>query len=267
MTRTRASAGALVAAGLLVALGPGGSARGGAPPAGARMENRSVDATLARTPLITQGGSRRRDVALTFDDGPDVWTPRIVRELLRLHAPATFFEIGSQVASHRGLTRRLARDGFPVGDHTETHPLLARHGPGFQMRELRRAAQRIAAAGAPYPRLFRPPYGSFDATTLSIVARMRMLMVLWSADTDDWAKPGAGRIVEAALSHLRPGAIILMHDGGGDRRQTLAALPTIVHRLRARGYRLVTIPRMLVDDPPARHQSIADGLGPSATAS
>lgn len=266
MSRARALA-AAVAACAVVALRPGPPASGATARSPASAEDRAVDSSLAITPFITHGGHRRRDVALTFDDGPDAWTPRIVAELRRLHAPATFFEIGSQVASHRRVTRRLADDGFPIGDHTETHPLLAHRDRGFQDRQLREAARRIAAAGAPYPRLFRPPYGSFDAVTLSALVPLRMLMVLWSADTDDWAKPGAGRIVEAALSHLRPGAIILMHDGGGDRRQTLAALPTIVHRLRARGYRLVTIPRMLVDDPPARHQSIADGLGPSATAS
>ncbi len=227
----------------------------------------AVQRTLAFTPLITQGGRRRRDVALTFDDGPDVWTARIARELRRLHAPATFFEIGEQVPSRQRLTRRLARSGFPVGDHTESHPLLAHHRHGFQAYQLRRAARLIARTGAPYPRLFRPPYGSFNSVTVGILAQMRMLMVLWTSDTEDYAMPGVRRIVAAGLRGVHAGSIVLMHDGGGDRRQTLAALPVLVRGLRARGYRLVTIPQMLVDDPPAAHQRVPDGLGPAATAS
>lgn len=265
MTAVRALAAALAVAAALTAVALEARAGGSATPA-ASLEGRSVNAALAVTPFITQGGHRRRDVALTFDDGPDVWTPRIVAELRRLHAAATFFEIGSQVTAS-GPTHRLAHYGFPVGDHTETHPLLAHHKHGFQAYQLRRAAKLIARSGAPYPRLFRPPYGSFDPVTLSILAQMRMLMVLWTNDTEDYAMPGVRHIVDAALSDLHPGAIILMHDGGGDRHQTLAALPIIVHRLRARGYRLVNIPQMLVDDPPAPHQAIPDGLGPSATAS
>jgi peptidoglycan-N-acetylglucosamine deacetylase len=227
----------------------------------------AVDRTLAITPFITEGGRVRRDVALTFDDGPSEWTPRIAAELRRLHAPATFFEIGNQVPDLAATTRRLARLGFVVGDHTETHPPLAHHRHGFQAYQVRRSARFIQRAGAPYPRLFRPPYGSFNDTTLRVLREYRMLMVLWTADTEDYAMPGVRHIVGAALAQLRPGAIILMHDGGGDRRQTLASLPLIVAALRARGYRLVTVPRMLADDPPSPHQPIPDGTGPSATTS
>jgi peptidoglycan/xylan/chitin deacetylase (PgdA/CDA1 family) len=231
------------------------------------LQNLAVDRTLPITPFITAGGRARRDVALTFDDGPSEWTPRIAAELRRLHAPATFFEIGEQVPNLRAETRRLVRRGFPVGDHTVTHPLLAHHHHGFQHSQLIGAANAIAATGAPYPRLFRPPYGSFNATTLRILHKMRMLMVLWTNDTEDYASPGVRHVVNSALADLHPGAVILMHDGGGDRRQTVAALPLIVHALRARGYRLVTIPQMLVDDPPSPHQRIPDGTGPSATSS
>jgi peptidoglycan/xylan/chitin deacetylase (PgdA/CDA1 family) len=227
----------------------------------------AVDRTLARTPFVTQGGRTRRDVALTFDDGPSEWTPRIAAVLRRLHVPATFFEIGNQVPGLAATTRRLARLGFVVGDHTETHPPMAHHRHGFQAYQVRRSAKFIQSAGAPYPRLFRPPYGSFNDTTLRVLREYRMLMVLWTNDTEDYLSPGVRHILDAALAGLRPGGIILMHDGGGDRRQTLAALPPLVHALRVRGYRLVTIPQMLADDPPSSHQPIPDGTGPSATTS
>jgi peptidoglycan/xylan/chitin deacetylase (PgdA/CDA1 family) len=256
---------ALLAGGLVLTAG---SAAAAPPPAAAPTRaDAAVDRTLTRMPFVTQGGRARRDVALTFDDGPSEWTPRIATALRRLHAPATFFEIGNQVPALAATTRRLTRLGFVVGDHTETHPPMAHHRHGFQAYQVRHSAKLIARAGAPYPRLFRPPYGSFNDTTLRVLREHRMLMVLWTNDTEDYLAPGLRHILDAALSGLRPGGIILMHDGGGDRRQTLAALPPLVHALRVRGFRLVTIPQMLADDPPSSHQPIPDGTGPSATTS
>ena len=248
-------------------LAAGRTAAAPPPPAAPTWADRAVDRTLSQTPFVTRGGRAHRDVALTFDDGPSEWTPRIAAELRRLHAPATFFEIGNQVPALSATTRRLARLGFVVGDHTETHPPMAHHRHGFQAYQVRRSAKFIVQAGAPYPRLFRPPYGSFNATTLRVLREYRMLMVLWTNDTEDYLAPGVRHILDAALSGLRPGGIILMHDGGGDRRQTLAAIPSLVRALRLRGYRLVTIPQMLADDPPSPHQPIPDGTGPSATTS
>jgi peptidoglycan/xylan/chitin deacetylase (PgdA/CDA1 family) len=107
----------------------------------------------------------------------------------------------------------------------------------------------------PYPRLFRPPYGAFNRQTVSMLHGHRMLAVLWTVDTGDFARPGAAAIVQRAVDGAKNGAIILVHDGGGDRSQTLAALPAIVHRLRSRGYKLVTVPQMLLHDPPSRQQT------------
>jgi peptidoglycan/xylan/chitin deacetylase (PgdA/CDA1 family) len=99
-----------------------------------------------------------------------------------------------------------------------------------------------------------PPYGSFTPQTLGLLTRQHKLMVLWSVDTKDFSRPGKSKIIYTALSGAKPGAIILMHDGGGNRDQTAQALPKIVAGLRRRGFHLVTIPRLLRDDPPARHQ-------------
>jgi peptidoglycan/xylan/chitin deacetylase (PgdA/CDA1 family) len=99
------------------------------------------------------------------------------------------------------------------------------------------------------------------------VARaLGMLMVLWTIDTGDFRRPGARAIVKAVLSRARPGAIVLMHDGGGPRRQTAQALPIVISRLRHRGYRLVTIPQLLAEDPPSGHQAPPPGIGQAATA-
>ena len=226
--------------------------RSGARPAGGLY--RSVDHVLGYTPYVRLGGSRRREVALTFDDGPGPWTSSIIRVLRRTHTPATFFVIGRQVPEYRQVVATEARDGFDIGDHTEIHPFMSALSASVQQTQIAEAANAIQAAGAPYPRLFRPPYGSFDAATLAVLHAARMLMVLWTVDTSDYARPGVARIVYVALSGLRSGAIILMHDGGGDRSETVQALGRIIRGIRRRGYRPVTMAQLLADDPPPHGQ-------------
>lgn len=216
--------------------------------------------TLRRTPYISQGTRRRNDVALTFDDGPGPSTATLVALLRREHVPATFFVLGRAARTAPELIRREIRAGDVVGDHTVDHPALATLSAAAQQHEIAGAAQDIRAAGAPLPLLFRPPYGSFDATTLGVLARDRMLMVLWTVDTKDFSRPGAARIAYTALSGARAGAIILMHDGGGDRSETIAALPRVVRKLRARGFHLVTVPQLVHDDPPPRDQPAPHSL-------
>jgi len=209
---------------------------------------------LGYTSYVARGSRHRDDVALTFDDGPSADTPRILAVLERARVPATFFEIGANVEAHPGITAALARAGMEIGDHTEGHPPLARLGAAAQRAQLIAGARAIAAAGAPWPVLFRPPYGSFDPATLSVARSLGMLMVLWTVDTGDYARQGVARIEYTALSGARGGAIILLHDGGGDRAQTIAALPSIVAQLRRRRFHIVTVAQLLRDDPPPRDQ-------------
>ena len=226
----------------------------------AHRENAAIDRLLARQPFISAGGGERREIALTFDDGPGPYTPLLLDELKRLHAPATFFEIGFMIRYfHASLDREL-RMGDVIGDHTETHPMMALLSPGAQENQILVQTEWLHRYRAPFPRLWRPPYGSFSATTLAILKRFRMLMVLWTVDTDDYLRPGVAVIVHRALAGARPGAIILMHDAGGTRTQTIAALPLIVHALRRRGYRLVTIPQLILDDPPLQRHALPTNL-------
>ncbi len=210
----------------------------------------AVRSVLAYTPFVKEGGSRGRDIALTFDDGPGPYTIELLKVLERYHVKATFFAIGEMLRYFSQATVRELKDGDVVGDHTETHPPLATLSAHDQYEELFEQLARIELVGGPRPVLFRPPYGSFNATTMRELAKLHLLMVLWSVDTGDYLMPGVGVIVERALAGAHPGAIILMHDGGGNRSQTIAALPEIITRLRSEGYDLVTIPRLLADDPP-----------------
>jgi peptidoglycan/xylan/chitin deacetylase (PgdA/CDA1 family) len=216
----------------------------------AKAEAAAVRRVLAYTPYVSGGGDRVREIALTFDDGPSAYTQGLLGELRRLHVPATFFQIGYAISEFPGYAAREVRFGFAIGDHTLTHPFLASMSAAAQRHEILGDAREIHAYGAPYPELMRPPYESFDAATTQITRAAHMLMVLWSVDTSDYTRPGVKQIVYTAVSGARPGAIILMHDGGGPRSETVAAVPTIVRDLRRRHYRLVTVPRLMLDDPP-----------------
>jgi peptidoglycan/xylan/chitin deacetylase (PgdA/CDA1 family) len=223
-------------------------------------ENDAIGRLLGRQPFISAGGGTRREIALTFDDGPGPYTPRILSELRRLHAPATFFEIGFMFRWFHDAASRALHMGDAIGDHTETHPHMALLSPVAQRAQILDQTDWLRGIGAPFPRLWRPPYGSYNAATLKILGQLHMIMVLWTVDTDDYLRPGVGVIVHRTLSRARPGAIILLHDGGGDRSQTAAALPLIVRALRKRGYVLVTVPRLILDDPPRGRQALPTRL-------
>ena len=223
----------------------------------AAAENRAIDRTLAATPLVRVAGSQHREIALTFDDGPGPYTPRILSILGREHVPATFFAVGVLERYFHASTSAEVTAGDVIGDHTEGHAPMSRLSTLDQRQQLLEDASVIGRYGAGFPRLFRPPYGMFDPATLKLLRHYKMLMVLWTVDTNDYRKPGVRAIVRSAVSGARPGAIILLHDAGGNRAQTVAALPKIIAALRKRGYTLVTVPRLLLDNPAPAHQSLA----------
>jgi peptidoglycan-N-acetylglucosamine deacetylase len=238
-----------------------GSGAGSLSAAERTAENGAVNATLAYTPYVRVAGAQHREIALTFDDGPGPYTPNILTELERAHAPGTFFEVGILERYFNDSTTRIVSDGFPIGDHTEKHVPMARLSRKDQISQLLQDARVLRNYGAPFPRLFRPPYGLWNATTLALLKKYRMLMVLWTVDTSDYRRPGVQAIVKAAVSGARPGAIILLHDAGGDRADTVAALPLIIRKLRMKGYKLVTVPRLLLDNPAPHDQDISSLIG------
>lgn len=247
---------------------PATSTRSGAaavahPPAPSTPEQeglKAVHSVLGYSPFVREGGTKGRDIALTFDDGPGPYTPEVLKVLEHYRVPATFFAIGRMLKYFSASTVREIEDGDAIGDHTENHPFLARLSAHEQFEELFEQMARIELAGGRRPVLFRPPYGSFNATTLRELSRLHLLMVLWSVDTNDYLQPGVGVIVERAVAGAKPGAIILMHDGGGNRAETIAALPLIITELRAKGFHLVTVPTLLAEDPPPPGQPLPVNL-------
>ena len=203
--------------------------------------------------LVSHEPPPGRQIALSFDDGPNpTWTPKIAQVLLAEHVPATFFEVGAQVVRYPGVTRLLYRDHFQFGNHTFTHVYLT--GVPTWERRLQVSLAQTAIAGQTgiLPRLVRPPYSSGpDAVTPADerawvpLVRSGYAIALSNYDTNDWARPGVGAIVNSVLGNAQIrrgiGGIVLMHDAGGNRAETVAALPPLIAGLRRLGYRFTTV--------------------------
>jgi peptidoglycan/xylan/chitin deacetylase (PgdA/CDA1 family) len=191
---------------------------------------------------------RKGRVALTFDDGPGPYTREVLAELQSLHARATFFLIGRNVKESPDMVRELRAAGMVVGNHTWTHAAMAKLSLAKQRSQIERTQDIIQAAIGQRPRFFRPPTWSWNRTTARVVAEEGMLGVLFSIDTQDWTLPGVTAIVRSAL-RARDGQVIALHDAGGDREQTVQALPLIIKGLRAQGLELVTLDELFRKSP------------------
>jgi len=187
----------------------------------------------------THGPRGERRVALTFDDGPTQYTSRVMEILDRHDAKGTFYVLGNQVPGRASLLKRMLRGGHEIGNHSTAHAL----NPSGS--DIAITSKRIRDATGFTPCSFRPPYGALSSATAGAAWQLGMSSVLWDVDTLDWQLPGPGAILARALSPVQNGSIILMHDGGGFRGQTVAALSGILSELERRGYHLVTVSRLL----------------------
>jgi peptidoglycan-N-acetylglucosamine deacetylase len=182
-----------------------------------------------------------RAIALTIDDGPDpAYTPQVLQLLHTYRVTATFSMIGIHVAAYPELARMVADAGHQVANHTWTHADLARSPAHSVHSELARASDAIHAATGVQPGLFRAPYGAWSPAVIRQCAHMKMVPLAWSVDPRDWARPGTRSIVRNIMGNTRPGSIILEHDGGGNRSQTVAALRIVLPRLLHEGYHFRT---------------------------
>ncbi len=233
---------------------------GGTAPSPAHRLYRVVGCRSHGTSLYRNGPSRR-EVAIGFDDGPFPDTPAFLRMLERSHATATFFMIGRQVTStYRETMLHALRAGDVIGDHTFTHPDMTRTSD--PRGQLERTLAAIRAQTGYTPCVFRPPYGDVNAKVLRIASSLGLATVGWDVDPSDYTQPGTDAIVHRVLAQVKPGAILISHDGGGPRGQTLAAYPRIIAALHRRGYRVVSILQLLgfrpVYEPCVK---LCDGLG------
>jgi polysaccharide deacetylase family sporulation protein PdaB len=202
----------------------------------------------ARGDVVWEVPTEQRVIALTFDDGPNPeYTPQVLDLLKQYHAKATFFVIGSRVEKYPELVRREAVEGHEVANHTFSHPNLRRFTVEKLQEELAKAQDVIWAVSEHTPHLFRPPGGYYDETIVNTAKQAGYTVVMWSwhLDTRDWSCPGVGKIVNRVLSNARNGDIVLFHDHGGNRRQTIEALQQILPELQQRGYQFITISQLL----------------------
>jgi peptidoglycan/xylan/chitin deacetylase (PgdA/CDA1 family) len=203
-------------------------------------------------PVLLGGGGRIAAAArssggvvyLTFDDGPTpAHTPQILALLARYRARATFFVVGRSAVAYPGLVGREFAAGHGVGNHTFTHASLPGLGSGRLEREVGSTNQAIRrATGAP-ARCLRPPYGAIDSASARRVGAFGLRIVTWTLDSNDWRGLGSGAIAGRVLGRVRSGDVVLMHDGGGNRTQTVAALGTVLSSLSARGFRFAALCR------------------------
>jgi peptidoglycan/xylan/chitin deacetylase (PgdA/CDA1 family) len=198
--------------------------------------------------FVSRGPSRGRMVALTFDDGPWYLTPQFVGVLERKHVVATFFEVGEHISAFGqggALERRMLKDGDMIGDHTWSHANVAGAG-SFAASQISSTADAIRGATDGFrPCLFRAPYGYVSSALIAEARGMGFSTIQWDVDARDWTRPGTGAIYSGIVSGVRPGSIVLQHDGGGDRSETLAALPQEIDTLRHSGYHFVTVTQLL----------------------
>ncbi|HEY8480268.1 MAG TPA: polysaccharide deacetylase family protein [Spirillospora sp.] len=183
-----------------------------------------------------------KSIALTLDDGPHPeWTPRILDLLAEEGVRATFFIIGRQAKQYPHITRRIADSGHQICNHTENHPMSF---AGLSRKRIRReivdARDRIADATGVVPQFFRAPGGAWSKTVLELTTEYDMLPIDWSVDPRDWSRPGV-RSIRRGLLKGKDGQILLCHDGGGDRSQTLKALGDVIPKLKKRGLTFVAL--------------------------
>ncbi len=184
-----------------------------------------------------------RAMVLTFDDGPDPrYTPDILRTLRKHDVRAMFFVCGEMAVENKDLLREMADDGHVIGNHTWTHPLLTRMTRSGMRPEIERTCEVVEDAVGEAPAWFRAPYGAWNRAAFRLGAELGMEPLAWTVDTLDWNTPGTGTIVSRVLGGAAPGVIVLNHDAGGNRSQSVAALREYLPALLDDGYR-VTVPR------------------------
>lgn len=205
-----------------------------APPADDSRQAPSVDRIVGSTAHKTG-----KHVALTFDDGPDPrWTPQVLALLEQYEARATFCMVGDNAQRYPGLVRQVAATGNVLCDHTMNHDEnLRNQATETQQSEIAGGREAILAA-APQSEVtyYRAPGGNFSLQTRQIAVTLGMQPLAWSVDTRDWTRPGTSAIVAKAKQHLRGSSVVLLHDGGGDRSQSMAALGQLLPWLVAQGY-------------------------------
>lgn len=199
--------------------------------------------------IILSGPTDRKEVALTFDDGPDnVWTPRILAVLSQYDIKATFMCVGQRVQENPRFLRQIIREGHIVGNHSWDHPNFTKVPLSEVRQQIELTSTEIQRVAGVRPHFFRPPYGALNNEVIREIISMNYKIVFWDVDSLDWAGLTGPQTAANVLAHTRPGSIILMHFAGGrgaSLEDTLQSLPYIILTLREEGYTFKTVSELL----------------------
>ena len=212
-----------------------------------RQSKKTAAKTVIRKqePLIVKSFAPRPEgkkvIALTFDDGPSIYSDKILDILKQNKVKATFFELGEQSLEFPKVEQRIVREGHQIASHSVSHPYFPNMSAQEQRQEIESSLSDIKKASDVSTRTFRAPYGAFGVDEWKNNATLIDRNVLWDVDTLDWKRPGEKQITKEVVDYVHNGAVVLMHSGGGDRSQTVKALPEIIKQLKKKGYSFVTI--------------------------
>lgn len=211
----------------------------------------TVDKGVTEEPQNLIIGSRNAQpkkgkyMALTFDDGPSKYTPQVLDILKEKGVKATFYNLGQNAENFPEYAKRVVDEGHEMASHTNVHKELPKLSRDDLRADITTAFDRIEAASGVRTQMMRAPYGAFDQNCWLRAADIISCNVLWNIDTEDWKRPGAAALIDTVVGNAFNGAIVLMHDGGGDRSQNVEALPGIIDGLRDAGYKLVTVGELM----------------------
>nr|WP_307470824.1 polysaccharide deacetylase family protein [Cytobacillus purgationiresistens] len=191
----------------------------------------------------------KKVISITFDDGPDpIYTPEILDLLAQYNAKATFFVSGNKAEEHPDILKRIAKEGHEIGNHTYNHIYNASISEKTLSAELDSTNNLIEKVTGYRPVLYRPVGGLYNDSIINTAVKKDYLVIMWSWHQDpmDWSNPGSKKIVNHVISNVRPGDIVLLHDSGGDRTQTISALKSILEHLKKHQYTVVTVSDLIV---------------------
>jgi len=196
--------------------------------------------------LIKKGSGNRKEVAFTFDDGPDIiYTEMILDVLKEAKLKASFFVTGREVSACIALLKRMISEGHEICNHTFSHRSLLLRSNRFLESEITRTDDILQEYGLGKTNYFRPPYGRFSLFHFKVLKKLKKKMILWNIGPKDFKCRSSREIEEKIIKKLKPGSIIVLHDGGGKRDLTVNALPTIIRKVEGMGYKFVTISELL----------------------
>ncbi|MGE5381341.1 MAG: polysaccharide deacetylase family protein [Methylocystaceae bacterium] len=196
--------------------------------------------------IISEVAITDRCVAITFDDGPDpVYTPMMLDLLEENQVKATFFLIGLHSEWYPELVKRINKEGHEIGNHSYYHKNYSIKSPGYVAGDMQRTNELLTKITGVRPCLLRPPFGRYNDKTVEIAKEQQLQVVCWSINSLDWQRPAAYVMERQVRRHLGPGQIILFHDGGGRRKETVRAVANFIKTAQDEGYRFLTVSEMI----------------------